>query len=288
MDNKILCCDVIDGLKQIDRDSVSLIFTSPPYNVDIKYDNRDDTQPFEEYLKWMKDVFEEAYKTLRIGGRLAINIDSIKNREDVENEYGICIYAHLYNMMKEIGYNFRTDICWYKQNAVGRGTAWGSYCSCSNPTLRRNHEYILVWSKGDWKLDGDPELSDMTKEEFCQYIYSTWFIPPETRKLGGHPVPFPEELARRIIKLYSYREDIVLDPFVGSGTTTAVAASLGRRWVGIDNSQKYVDFSRRRTLDKQSEFNTEQIISPYVGRTERLAMNKSTTENLQEEFYERF
>jgi len=269
--NEIVCADVLDGLDMISDDMVSLTVTSPPYNVKINYDNSEDNLSYEGYLNWLKDVFTKVFRVTREGGRCIINIDSVTNRqEDRDQEYIRCIYAHLYNMMKEIGWKYRAEICWYKQNAAGKKTGWGSYMACSSPIIRRNHEYILIWSKNDWRLDGDMELSDMTKKEFCDYVLSTWFITPETKRTSGHPAPFPEKLAHRLIKLFSYREDVVLDPFNGSGTTTAVAASLARKWIGIDNSQTYVDYAINRTNTAYSKRVQLEIIDPYIKRSERM------------------
>ena len=269
--NKIINKDILEGLKDIPDGVVTLSIQSPPYNLKIGYDSINDDQPYGSYLIWLKEVFSEVYRVTKHGGRCAINIDAMTNRqEDKDQEYVRCIYAHLYNLMKEIGWKFRTEICWYKQNAVGKQTAWGSWISSSNPIIRRTHEYLLIFSKGDWKLEGDSELSDMTKKEFNDFTFSTWFISPETKKPGNHPAPFPEQLVYRLIKLFSYRDDIILDPFNGSGTTTAVAASLCRKWIGIDNSTKYVDFAIKRTNLEYSKCVQLEIINPYIKRSERL------------------
>ncbi len=169
--NTIINKDVLEGLKDIPDEIVSLTVTSPPYNTlkreSKKYDSVNDDLPYKEYLDWLKKVFTEVFRSTRDGGRCAINIDAVTNRqEDKDQEYVRCIYAHLYNLMTEIGWKFRTEICWYKQNAVGKQTAFGSWDSCSNPVIRRTHEYVILFSKGDWKLEGDDELSDMTSDEF--------------------------------------------------------------------------------------------------------------------------
>jgi DNA modification methylase len=253
---------------------VDLIFTSPVYNVNIKYLSHDDCMPYDVYLNWLKDRFIECKRVLKPGGRLAINIDAMTNRQsDKEKEYVRPIYADLVNMMKskEIDLNFRTEICWYKQNAVGKKTGWGSFCSSSNPVIRRNHEYILVWSKDQWKLEGDSEQSDMTFEEFNEYTFSTWFIQPETRKLGGHPVPFPCELAKRVIKLFTYRDNIVMDIFSGSGTTCYVAKQFNRKYIGIDIDKQYCEFANNRIKQFEDDIMSEE---KYIIRSERLKKSK--------------
>lgn len=262
MINEIICADVIDGLWGIDNDSVHLTFTSPPYNVNLNYKNSSDNLTYEDYLKWLENVFSIIYRKTVSGGRVAINIDAITNREDdKDQEYVRAIYPHLYNIMKEIGWKFRTEICWSKQNAVGRATAWGSYQSASNPCLRRNHEYILVWSKDDWKLESDTK-SDMTKQEFELYTLSTWHVQPQTRKMAGHPAGFPEELAKRVIKLLSFPGQTILDPFSGTGTTAKVAYMWNRNYIGIDNSKDYCNFARERIEQVKQVDAMEEMLSP--------------------------
>lgn len=269
--NTIINSDVLEGLDKLEDDSVSLTFTSPPYNVDIQYGNHKDNMPYSVYLEWLEKIFTKVYNKTRVGGRCAINIDAMTNRqEDKDQEYVRCIYAHLYEVMKKIGWKFRTEICWYKQNAVGKKTAFGSYMSCSNPVIRRNHEYILVWSKGNWTLEGDSELSDMTPKEFNDWTFSTWFISPETKSKGGHPVPFPLELATRVVKLFSYREDLILDPFSGSGTTAYVANKFGRKYIGIDIDPDYVKYS----IDRIEKYNNKAFEEEYIPRSKRLENNK--------------
>ena len=248
--DNIICSDVIDGLKQIPENIVTLIVTSPPYNVGIEYDNRGDDQPYTEYLSWLKSVYTESKRVLRKGGRLIVNIDAMTNRQaDKDQEYSRCIYAHTYNIMKELGMLFFGEHIWWKNGVWnGKKTAWGSYMSPSLPAVRRSYEYILVYSKEQFKLEKD-EFSgepDITAAEFQNYIDSRWVIQPETKNLGNHPCPYPLELPTRCIKLYSYPNDIILDPFSGTGTTCLAAKMLKRRYIGIDNSPEYVNFSLRR------------------------------------------
>lgn len=265
--NKIICADVLDGLKKIDNDSVHLTFTSPPYNVKLDYDNSSDDLAYAEYIQWLKKIFKQIYKKTVSGGRIAINIDAITNREDdKDQEYVRAIYPHLYNIMHDIGWKFRTEICWSKQNAVGRATAWGSYQSSSNPCLRRNHEYILVWSKDNWKLESDVK-SDMTKQEFELYTLSTWHVTPQTRKMAGHPAAFPEELAKRVIKLFSFPEQTILDPFSGTGTTAKVAYMWNRNYIGIDNSKDYCEFARNRIAEVEQVDAMEELLMPKKDKT---------------------
>lgn len=261
--DKIIHADVLDGLKSIPDETVSLVFSSPPYNVNIPYGNHKDNMPYDVYLLWLEKVWAECYRSMRVGGRLIINIDSMVNHEETgiatapeheRRQYFRPIVSHLQQMMERIGFNYRCDIAWDKHQVVGRATAWGSYKSCSNPVVRRRHEYILVWNKGPWKLD--PTIpgtkSDLTDEEFQQWSMSYWPIQPETQNRGGHEVPFPVRLARRAIKLFSYPGDTVLDPFCGSGTTCLASYILNRRYIGIDNDPKFVTYAQNR-IDEHSD-----------------------------------
>jgi modification methylase len=271
--NNIICADVIKGLNEIDDNSVSLCINSPPYNVNAtnwEYASSGDNLPYLQYIDWLSQVYKTCYSKLRKGGRLAINIDAMKNRQDdVDQEYIRDIRTDLSNELKKIGYKFYGEHVWYKSikepinfycphckekiennpgEWAGSKTAWGSWKSCSFPSVQRNHEYVLIFSKEEFKLekDNNSQDTDITREEFMNWISSVWCMQPETRKIGNHPVPFPEELPRRLIKLYSYPNDIILDCFNGIGTTTFIANQLNRRYIGIDVDKKYCDFASKR------------------------------------------
>lgn len=262
--NKIICADVLDGLKSIPDNVVHLTFTSPPYNVGLDYNNCSDNLSYSQYIGWLSDIFAEVFRITVNGGRCAINIDAMTNRqEDKDQEYIRAIYPHLYKAMGEIGWNFRSEICWLKSEAVGRKTAWGSYMSQSNPIIRRNHEYILFWSKGDWKLESD-EKPDITKKEFELWTLSTWNVMPETKNPLKHPAPFSEELAKRVIKLFSFPRQIVLDPFVGTGTTAYEAYLHNRDYIGIDNCAEYCKYARDRIAGAESEKECIQQLNELI------------------------
>ena len=279
MKNEIINKDVLEGLKDIPDESVSLCFFSPPYNINITtYGHHNDNLSWTDYLDWMKKICIECKRILRKGGRLAINIDAVTNRqEDKDKEYIRPIHYYLCKIMKEIGLLFYTEIEWVKQNAVGKDSAWGSYLSCSTPVLRRNVEFIFVWSKDQFTLPGDLEQSDMTPEEFHLYTLSAWHIQPETRKPANHPAPFSEELAKRMIKLFTYRDDLVVDPFNGSGTTTYMAAILGRRWIGIDNNPKFCEYARSRIQKSHMCIEID-----YIPRSQRMAIEKASKQKIKQ------
>lgn len=234
--------DVFDCFKYIEDESVDLIFTSPPYNVGIEYDNWNDKLSYREYLNFIKNFIKESYRVLKNDGRFAINVPSIT----ADGEYK-ALFNDVINISHEIGFKIRNDIIWYKHQ-VSKRTAWGSFASPSDPYVVQPYEFILIFNKKDKKHIGLKENIDITKEEFIKFTLAFWNIKPETRKtiLSVCPAPFPEELAYRVVKLYTYRNDLVLDPFGGSGTTNVVCARLGRRSIYIDNSKKAFEFAIKR------------------------------------------
>lgn len=269
--NTIINDDVIAGLKKIPDGTVTLIITSPPYNVDIPYGTAGDNMPYAIYVKWLADIFKECYRVLRKGGRLIINIDAMTNRQDDKDvEYIRDIRTDLAVELRPVGFMFMGEHVWYKSaldpthnggQFNGKKTAWGSYMMPSLPAVRRNHEYILVYSKEQFKLEKDTESKepDITDKEFQLFIASTWSMNAETRNLGDHPVPFPEELPYRCIKLYSYPNDVILDIFNGTGTVPYVAVKTGRRYIGIDMDKNYCEYAESRIAKAESLTNIFEL-----------------------------
>ncbi len=220
------------NLSFIPDNSVDLVVTSPPYNVGIKYANHDDGMSMDDYLAMLEQVWTECHRVLAPGGRIAINVAGVDRKPYIP------LHAYISLQMNKLGFQMRGEIIWNKGASVGVSTAWGSWCSPSNPTLRDVHEYILVFTKGDWKMAHKGE-SDLVSEEFVAYTKSVWEFPTVSAKKVGHPAPFPVELPSRLIKLYTYKDDVVLDPFNGSGTTCQAAEMLGRRWIGVDMDPGY-------------------------------------------------
>ncbi|HTT26097.1 MAG TPA: site-specific DNA-methyltransferase [Thermoplasmata archaeon] len=229
--DRVLHGDALEALRRLPSESVHLAITSPPYNLGIPYLGYADRRGAEEYLAWLRSVWKELHRVLVDGGRFALNVapTSIKDFRPIHHD--------LSTDLRALGYIMRTEIIWYKQT-MGRRTAWGSWRSPSNPHIIPSWEYVLVFSKGRWKLDGERSRIDISSEEFQQFSDGFWHIPPErTRK--GHPAPFPEELIERLVKFYSYRGNLVLDMFGGTGTVAAVARRLGRHFLSIDSSPEY-------------------------------------------------
>ena len=236
--DQIICGDCLEVMSQIPDETVHLAVTSPPYNLGISYDNHDDSLAYEGYLEWMKRVWTETKRVLVPGGRFALNIapTSIKNFRPIHHDFS--------NQLREIGMTMRTEIIWYKQT-MGRRTAWGSWMSPSNPHIVPSWEYVLVFCKDSWTLDGNKKDRDITNDEFMRFSDGFWYIPPESQR-RGHPTPFPELLIYRLIKFYTYKENVVLDMFGGTGTVAVVAQKTGRHFTHIDISQKYCEIAKQR------------------------------------------
>jgi DNA modification methylase len=257
--NNIHCGDNLQLMRKMRKElkgQISSVIFSPNYNNNTNYFNKhNDSIPYKKYLDYLGKVFLESYILLRPGGRIVCQVDSMTNTLEVDkgDAYKHTIYPDLVCKVRElnkkhnINLRFFTEICWYKFNGAGKKSAHGSYASCSCPTTKRTHEYILVWSKDQWQLpcrEGIP--SDITAKEFNKYIWSLWEVHPITARNAPHPCTYPPQLMERLIKLFSYPGDIILDPFNGSGTTTAVAKELGRRYIGLEQNPSYCSYAKKR------------------------------------------
>jgi site-specific DNA-methyltransferase (adenine-specific) len=224
-------------MSMIPDESVHLMVTSPPYNVGKDYD---EDLGLEEYRGLLRDVFREVHRKLVVGGRACVNIANLGRRPYIP------LHSYVIQDMAKIGFLMRGEIIWSKAASAGSSTAWGSWLSASNPTLRDIHEYIMVFSKGSMKREGEKGESTITRDEFLEYTKSIWNFPTESAKKVGHPAPFPVELPYRLIQLYTYQGDVVLDPFCGSGTTCVAAVRTNRHFIGLDNSEEYVELAKKR------------------------------------------
>ncbi|MFQ6114112.1 MAG: DNA-methyltransferase [bacterium] len=243
--NEIICGDCLEVMRKIPDNYVHLVITSPPYNVGLDYANHNDQMEYDEYLEWLKEVWLEVKRVLVKGGRFALNIapTSIKNFRPIHHDFA--------NQLREIGLIFRTEIIWYKQT-MRRRTAWGSWKSPSNPHIIPSWEYLLVFCKETWTLEGSLNEIDITSEEFKRFSDGYWYIPPENKR-RGHPSPFPEELIYRLIKFYSYRGNVILDMFGGTGTVAVVTYKTGRNFIHIDICQEYCDVAMKRLKAAKSQ-----------------------------------
>ncbi len=238
--NNVRCNVIYNGdsrnMEHVKSSSVHLMVTSPPYNVGKAYD---ENLTIAEYKDLLKDVFQDTYRVLVDGGRACINIANVGRKPYIP------LHAIVVNIMDDIGYLMRGEIIWQKGASAGVSCAWGSWCSASNPVLRDTHEYILIFCKNSFDRKSQSE-SSIQRDEFMAATKSVWEFPAESAKRVNHPAPFPVELPRRLIELYSFAGDVVLDPFMGSGTTAEAAVISNRDYIGYDNNEEYVKIARDR------------------------------------------
>jgi len=232
-----IACSSSEYMTELPDESVHLMVTSPPYNVGKEYDK---DHSLIEYLVLLCNVWTETYRVLVPGGRACINIANLGRSPYIP------LHSYVITAMTEIGFLMRGEIIWAKGASAGSSTAWGSWMSPSNPVLRDVHEYILVFSKGKFKLPGDKSKATITRDDFLALTKSIWEMKTESAKRVGHPAPFPIELPRRLIELYTYEGNVILDPFIGSGSTALAAIQTNRHYVGYDTNQDYVDLASER------------------------------------------
>jgi DNA modification methylase len=230
-------CQSSERMNALPDGCVHLMVTSPPYNAGKEYDQ---DLTLDEYRGLLRRVFSETYRVLISGGRACINLANLGRKPYIP------LHAFLMQDMLEVGYLMRGEIIWNKAGSASPSTAWGSWRSAANPVLRDIHEYILVFSKETFARPGKGRQNTLTRDDFLEWTKSVWTFPAVSARQIGHPAPFPEELPRRLIELYSFRGDVVLDPFCGSGTTCVAANRLGRHYVGFDNHRDYAVLARRR------------------------------------------
>ncbi|MDR0920077.1 MAG: site-specific DNA-methyltransferase [Oscillospiraceae bacterium] len=243
--NKIILGSA-ENMKEIPNNSVHLMITSPPYNVSKEYDQ---DLSLKEYLQILENAFEETFRVLVNGGRACINVANLGRKPYIP------LSDYISQMMIKLGFNMRGEIIWNKAASASSSTAWGSWQSASNPILRDIHEYILVFSKGDYSRKKKDKENTITKEQFMEWTKSVWTMNAESAKRIGHPAPFPEELPYRLIQLYSFKGDIVLDPFMGSGTTAVSAIKSSRKFVGYDISEEYIKLANKRLIPYLNQLN---------------------------------
>ena len=233
-----LYCKSSENMDEIPDSSVHLMITSPPYNVGKEYDN---DLTLAQYADLLTSVFKETYKKLVTGGRACINIANIGRKPYIP------LHMIVTDIMLEIGFLMRGEIIWDKSASGGGSCAWGSWMSASNPVLRDYHEYILIFSKESYSKNKSQEKRDTIEhDDFINWTKSIWTFPAVNAKKIGHPAPFPVELPHRLINLYSYEDDVVLDPFCGSGTTCLAAIQNKRNYIAYDINEDYIRLSQKR------------------------------------------
>ncbi len=241
--NRIFC-QSSEKMDELPDNSVHLMVTSPPYNVSKEYD---EDLNLNEYLNLLNTVWEETYRVLVPGGRACINVANLGRKPYIP------LHSYIIEGMQELGYLMRGEIIWNKASSASPSTAWGSWLSAANPVLRDIHEYILIFSKETFSRIKEDRENTITKGEFLEWTKSVWTFPAVSAKQVGHPAPFPEELPYRLIQLYTFKGDVILDPFAGSGSTCLSAIKNERDYVGYDIDSDYVKLADKRILNYRSQ-----------------------------------
>lgn len=231
-------CKSCERMEELPDNSIHLVVTSPPYNVGKEYDKN---LTLSEYREFLRNVWKETYRVLVPGGRICINIANLGRKPYIP------LHSFIIEDMLSIGFLMRGEIIWNKSSSAGSSTAWGSWLSAKNPTLRDVHEYILVFSKDTFRRE-TPEKRESTisREEFLEFTKSVWTFPAVSAKKIGHPAPFPVELPYRCIQLFTFKGEVVLDPFMGSGQTAIAAIKTDRYYVGYEIEENYVKLAEKR------------------------------------------
>jgi site-specific DNA-methyltransferase (adenine-specific) len=225
-----------ENMKELVDNCIALTVTSPPYNIgklsDVEMSDQD-------YWKMVEKCFREVYRVTESGGRLVVNVANLGRKPYIP-------FSDKYTeLLINIGFIMRGEIIWQKSKGANANFAWGSWLSASNPVIRDIHEYCLVFSK-DSMTKASKGISTIEKEEFMDSTLSIWNIPPARAKKIGHPAPYPTELVERFIKLYTYEKELILDPFIGSGTTAIGAINLNRNYIGYENNEEYIKLAEER------------------------------------------
>ena len=240
--NKIICGDSESVLKNLPDNCVDLVFTSPPYNFGLAYQQSADDQFWQHYFEKLFRIFDECIRVLKFGGRIVVNVQPLFS-DYIPSHH---IISNFFIQRKLI---WKGEILWEKNNYNCKYTAWGSWQSPSNPYLKYTWEFLEIFCKGEIKKPGQRQDIDISADDFKKWVTAKWSISPERKmKAYDHPAMFPEELVKRVLQLFSYQNDVILDPFNGVGTTSYVASRLNRRYLGIDISDEYCQRAAERIL----------------------------------------
>jgi len=243
-------CKSSECMNELPDNSIHLVVTSPPYNVGKEYD---ENLTLDEYRVFLKNVWREIKRVLVPGGRVCINIANLGRKPYIP------LHAFIIEDMLNLGFLMRGEVIWNKASSGSPSTAWGSWLSAKNPTLRDIHEYILIFSKGSFSRESCGRESTISKEEFLEFTKSVWTFSAEPATKIGHPAPFPIELPYRLIQLYTFKGEVILDPFMGSGQTAIAAVKSLRHYVGYEINKDYVKLSEKRIKEFLLNFDVPEL-----------------------------
>ena len=250
--NKIHRADSLELIKKFPDNCIDIVLTSPPYNFGINYENTNDVNIWEDYFEKLFNIFKECVRVLKDSGRMIINV------QPMFSDY-IPTHHLISNFFLKEGLIWKGEIIWEKNNYNCKYCTWGSWKSPSSPYLKYSWEFVEIFCKNSLKKEGEKNNIDIEAEEFKKWVYGKWSIAPERNmKKYKHDAMFPEELVKRLLKLFSYKNDIVLDPFNGAGTTTKVAKQLSRKFIGIDISEEYCKTAESRINEVKELFELKE------------------------------
>ena len=250
--NKIHRADSLELIKKFPDNCIDIVLTSPPYNFGINYENTNDVNIWEDYFEKLFNIFKECVRVLKDSGRMIINV------QPMFSDY-IPTHHLISNFFLKEGLIWKGEIIWEKNNYNCKYCTWGSWKSPSSPYLKYSWEFVEIFCKNSLKKEGEKNNIDIEAEEFKKWVYGKWSIAPERNmKKYKHDAMFPEELVKRLLKLFSYKNDIVLDPFNGAGTTTKVAKQLNRKFIGIDISEEYCKTAESRINEVKELFELKE------------------------------
>ena len=236
-------CHTAEAMTELPDCSVHLMVTSPPYNVGKEYD---EDLTLDEYLSFLQHVWKETQRVLVPGGRMCVNVANLGRKPYIP------LHAFITEQVIGLGFLMRGEIIWNKAASASPSTAWGSWKSAGNPTLRDVHEYILVFCKDSFKRQNPAKHENsISRDEFLEYNKSVWTFAAEPARKVGHPAPFPVELPRRLIQLYTFAGEVVLDPFMGSGQSAIAAVKSKRKYVGYEINEKYIALANERIQESR-------------------------------------
>lgn len=261
--------DNVTTTEQIDKESIDLIVTSPPYNVDIKYNSHDDKISYEDYLEFSRKWMSRCFEWLKNDGRFCLNIPLDKNKNGQQS-----VGADLTTIAKQIGFKYHSTVVWNEGN-ISRRTAWGSWMRASAPFVIAPVELIVILYKNNWKKTSGSKISDITRQDFMDWTNGLWTFNGESAKRTGHPAPFPIELPHRCIKLFSYVDDLILDPFLGSGSTLVASTLDNRRGIGIEVDLDYCKLAKKRLINEAHILETVLVETGEIHGVEKQRRNGS-------------
>lgn len=248
-------CKSSEKMEELPDNSVHLMVTSPPYNVGKEYD---ENLTLNDYRAFLKRVWSEVKRVLVPGGRACINIANLGRKPYIP------LHAFIVEDMLDLGFLMRGEIIWNKASSSSPSTAWGSWLSAKNPTLRDIHEYILIFSKDMFKRENIVRKSTISKEEFLEFTKSIWTFAAEPATKVGHPAPFPVELPYRLIQFYTFEGEVVLDPFIGSGQSAIASIKTRRYYVGYEINKEYAKLAEKRINEFSLAFNAPKLYKTSV------------------------